>query len=457
MRRNEPWAKPNTRITARFLPSNALGSEQYPAYRQHSPKSPYEMLVATSNMRHTSAIVDSRQTDNLGGERSVAEFPSKRDLQTKLARGIETADTTYGALVPPVYRATTYHQPDPWSPSTYDYARSGNPTRNLFESAMAALEHGERGLAFSSGMAALSAFFLMFQSGDHLIVTRDCQGGTQRVLRGVFQRFGLSVSYVDTDDLDSLKSSYRENTVAVLVENFSNPFLRVSDIEAISLWARQKNLLVAVDNTFITPYLQNPLLLGADIVIHSATKMIGGHSDITAGVVIAKDRGLGDRLYFIQNACGAVLSPDDAYLAHRGLSTLPVRMDHASQAAGEIAEWLASRISPERLFYPGLPTHPGHDLCRRQMRGFGQMLTFRLASREAVAQFAHRLKLASIGAGFGGTETIVSLPELHCHAALTSEERVERDIGGDVVRVSVGLESHHDLLSDFEQALDGLI
>jgi len=377
-------------------------------------------------------------------------------LATQLIHGGQPQDLAYGALVPPVYRATTYHQPDPWAPPDYDYARSGNPTRQVFETAMALVEQGSRGLAFASGMAALTAFFLLFQSGDHLLVTRDCQGGTQRVLRGVFQRFGLSATYVDTDIVASLETARRKETVAVLVENFSNPFLRVSDIAAISQWAHQHHLLVAVDNTFITPYLQNPLALGADIVIHSATKMIGGHSDLTAGVVVTQSQDLGERLYFIQNACGAILSPDDAYLAHRGLSTLPVRMRQASDNAMTLAHWLASRLSPHAVYYPGLPTHPGHDLCLAQMRGFGQMLTFRLRSEDAVQTFARRLHLAAIGAGFGGTETIVSLPELHCHAALTPQERQDRSIGGDVVRVSLGLESDQDLVQDFNQALRGL-
>ena len=409
-------------------------------------------------MRHTNAVNGELLPEIVyGRERRIVKSESDWDLSTRLIHGGEPTDTAYGALVPPIYRATTYHQADPWAPPVYDYARSGNPTRSVFETAMAAVEGGSRGLAFASGMAALTAFFLLFKSGDHLLVTRDCQGGTQRVLRGVFQRFGLSVSYVDTDDLASLEAARRENTVAVLVENFSNPFLRVSDITAISQWAHKHHLLVTVDNTFITPYLQNPLRLGADIVIHSATKMIGGHSDLTAGVIIARDDEWGRRLYFIQNACGAILSPDDAYLAHRGMSTLPVRMRQAQASAKELADWLTSALPASQVYYPGLPSHPGHDLCRQQMRGFGQMLTFRLANRDAVATFVKRLRIASVGAGFGGTETIVSLPELHCHAALTEDERQARTIGGDVVRVSVGLESTSDILSDFSTALQGLI
>ncbi len=378
---------------------------------------------------------------------------SESTSDTRFIHHRETSDPAHGAIVSPIYRATTYHQPDPWKAPLYDYARSGNPTRHHFEQAMAELEGGVRGLAFASGMAALTAFFLLFETGDHLLVTRDCQGGTQRVLRGVFQRFGLSVTYVDTDDAYALESARTPKTVAVLVENFSNPFLRVTDIAEVSQWAHRHGLLVAVDNTFITPYLQNPLGLGADVVIHSATKMIGGHSDLTAGVIVTKDPLWGERLYFIQNACGGILSPDDAYSAARGLSTLPVRMRQAASGAQALAEWLSQHLGADNVYYPGLASHPGHQRCHRQMRGYGQMLTFRLASRAVVQAFVGRLKIAAVGAGFGGLETIVSLPELHCHAALTVEERAARNIGGDIVRVSVGLEASDDLIQDFEQAL----
>ncbi len=378
---------------------------------------------------------------------------SESTSDTRFIHHRETPDLTHGAIVAPIYRATTYHQPDPWQPPLYDYARSGNPTRHHFEEAMAELEGGVRGLAFASGMAALTAFFLLFETGDHLLVTRDCQGGTQRVLRGVFQRFGLSVTYVNTDDMAAMESARTRKTAAVLVENFSNPFLRITDIAQVSQWAHHHGLLVAVDNTFITPYLQNPLTLGADVVVHSATKMIGGHSDLTAGVIVAKDPLWAERLYFIQNACGGVLSPDDAYLAARGLSTLPVRMRQASAGAQALAEWLSQQLGPQNVYYPGLASHPGHQRCQRQMRGYGQMLTFRLPNQAAVQAFVGRLKVASVGAGFGGVETIVSLPELHCHAALTVEERTARAIGGDVVRVSVGLEEPADLIQDFEQAM----
>ncbi|WP_171822615.1 trans-sulfuration enzyme family protein [Sulfobacillus thermosulfidooxidans] len=363
-------------------------------------------------------------------------------------------DPATQAVTPPIYRATTYHQADPWDPPPYDYARSGNPTRHAFEQAMADLEHGVKGFAFASGMAALTAAFMLLSQGDHLIVTRDCQGGTQRVLRGVFSRFGIQVSYVDTEDFDALEKAVRPNTQAILVENFSNPFLHVTDMPRLAQWAHQHQLLVMVDNTFITPYLQNPLTQGADLVIHSATKMIGGHSDITAGVAVAKEEDLARRLYFIQNACGAILSPDDAYMSLRGLHTLPVRMDRAQETAMQLATALVTHPRVQRVYYPGLKTHPGHEIAKQTMRGFGQMLTIRLKDAGLVPELAHHLRLARVGAGFGGTETIISLPELHCHAALTPEERYERQITPDVVRISVGLESTADLLHDILDALD---
>lgn len=375
------------------------------------------------------------------------------DLETRFIHTGEELDPESQAVVPPIYRATTYHQSDPWHPPAYDYARSGNPTRHAFEAAMATLESGVQGFAYASGMAALTSAFLLFSSGDHLIVTRDCQGGTQRLLRGVLSRFGLEVSYIDTGNLDALDAAYRPNTKGILVENFSNPFLHVTDIPSVAEWAHDHGLLLMVDNTFITPYLQNPLTLGADLVIHSATKMISGHSDVTAGVSVAREQTLAERLYFIQNTTGSILGPDDAYQAMRGLKTLPVRMRQAEVTAGKLARALQATDGVTAVYYPGLDGHPGHDVALRTTRGFGQMVTFRLAEAEWVPKLVAHLHLAMVGAGLGGAETIVSLPELHCHAALTPEERQAREITSEVVRVSVGLEAADDLIQDFVEAI----
>ncbi len=379
--------------------------------------------------------------------------PKNPAADTRFVHTGHELDPGSQAVVPPIYRATTYHQADPWNPPEFDYARSGNPTRKALEQGMAELEGGARGFAFSSGMAALTAAFLLFAAGDHLIVTRDCQGGTQRVLRGVFSRLGVEVSYVDTDDLDALAGALRPSTKAVVVENFSNPFLRVTDIGLVAEWAHAENLLVLVDNTFITPYLQHPLEWGADLVIHSATKMIAGHSDVTAGVAVAKSRELAQRLYFIQNACGMALPPDDSYLAFRGLRTLPVRMEKAQASAGALAQFLTTLPEVAAVYYPGLATHPGHETAQRTVKGFGQMLTFRLQNPAWVPLMVKHFQFTMVGAGFGGTETIVSLPELHCHAALTPQERTDRYITPDVVRVSVGLENSEDIIEEFGSAI----
>lgn len=377
----------------------------------------------------------------------------RSDNETRFIHTGKELDPGSQAVVPPIYRATTYHQADPWNPPAYDYARSGNPTRSALEEAIASLEGGVRGFAFSSGMSALTAAFLLFSAGDHLIVTRDCQGGTQRVLRGVFTRLGIDVTYVDTDEMEALAQSLRPNTKGVLVENFSNPFLRVTDIGLVAEWTRSENLLLMVDNTFITPYLQQPLRLGADLVIHSATKMIAGHSDVTAGVAAVRDADLGKRLYFIQNACGLALPPDDSYLTFRGLRTLPVRLEKAQASAGQLAEALSSMEEVAAVYYPGLAQHPGHETARRTVGGFGHMLTFRLKNPLWVPLMVKHFAFTVVGAGFGGTETTVSLPELHCHAALTPDERAGRDITPDVVRVSVGLENAHDIIDEFQNAI----
>lgn len=384
---------------------------------------------------------------------TAGQHPSAPHLATRFIHSPELSDPAFNAVMPPLYRATTFHQPDPWAETAYDYGRSGNPTRATFEEAMAHIEGGTQGLAFASGNAALTAFFLLFGSGDHLVVTQDCQGGTQRILRGVFARFGLDVTYVDTSDIQAVRDALRPQTRAVLVENFSNPFLYVSDIPAVSDLAHTHGAILAVDNTFVTPYLQNPLKLGADLVIHSTTKMIGGHSDVTGGVVVARDRELAARLYFIQNSCGAILSPDDSYMAFRGLKTLPVRMNHAQTSAQRLAQQLQTRPEVTHIYYPGLENHPGHSTALSTMRGFGQMVTFRVRMPEWVPYIVQNVHWAAVGAGLGGTETMISLPELHCHAALTADERQSRNITSDVLRVSVGLESPEDLVEDIIQAI----
>lgn len=379
----------------------------------------------------------------------------KRHWITRFVRSTPP-DKATGAVMVPVYRASTYHQPDPWNPQKYDYARSGNPTREALEQAMADLEGGARGLAFASGNAAITAACLLFGSGDHLIVTRDCQGGTQRMFREVWARFKLSASFVDTHDLTAVERAILPNTRAILVENFSNPFLAVTDIAPLVKLAHQRGVLVLVDNTFVTPAWQNPLTLGADAVIYSATKLIAGHADVTAGLIVAREAALGDRLYTIQNSTGGILSPDESYQVLRGLQTLPLRAARAAENAEELARWLKKQPEVAQVYYPGLKGHPGHEIAKATMRGFGNMVTLCMREAERVPQWVRALSLIQVGAGFGSTATILSIARLHCHAALTPAERAERGIGDDVVRFSVGLEAVEDLQNDLLQAWRGV-
>jgi len=375
--------------------------------------------------------------------------PGSRFVHTGFER-----DPATGALTPAVYRAVSFHHEDPERPLRWDYSRSGNPTRDALEGAIAALEGGVRGFAFASGNQAITAAFLLFAAGDHLIVTADCQGGTQRLVRAVLSRFGLRVSYVDTDDLDAVRQAVRPETKAVLVENFSNPFLRVSDIAALAELAHRQGIRLIVDNTFLTPYLQAPLGLGADLVLHSATKMIAGHGDVTAGLAATADQELARSLYTVQNATGGMLSPDDSYQVLRGLHTLPLRMERAQATALGLAEWLLAQPEVMEIHYPGLEEDPGHRTAARTARGFGNMVTVRLEDARLVAPMARHLGMIRVGAGFGGPETAISLPELHCHAALTASERQERRLTGEILRFSVGLEDLADIEGDLRQALD---
>lgn len=374
--------------------------------------------------------------------------PSSRFVHTGFER-----DPATGALTPAVYRAVSFHHQDPEKPLRWDYSRSGNPTRDALEGAIATLEGGVRGFAFASGNQAITAAFLLFAAGDHLIATADCQGGTQRLVRAVLSRFDLRVTYVDTDDLDAVRHALRPESKAVLVENFSNPFLRVSDIPALAAFTQQQGLRLIVDNTFLTPYLQTPLELGADLVVHSATKMIAGHGDVTAGLAATADEEIARALYTVQNATGGMLSPDDSYQVLRGLHTLPLRMERAQATAFGLAGWLADQPEVVEIHYPGLAEDPGHVTASRTVRGFGNMITVRLEDARLVAPLARHLGMIRVGAGFGGPETTISLPELHCHAALTASERQERRLTGEILRFSVGLEDLADIEADLRQAL----
>jgi cystathionine beta-lyase len=382
-----------------------------------------------------------------GGERRDMDFA------TRIVHAGTDRDPATGASSLPIHRASTFDQDDPEALGKYDYSRSGNPTREALETALAELEGGAMAFAFSSGMAAVSSTLLLFQPGDHLVAGTDVYGGTFRALTRLFSRWGLSTSFVDSGNPEAVRAAVTPATRAILVESPSNPLLRITDLAAIAAIARERNLLAIADNTFATPLLQRPLALGFDIVIHSATKFLNGHSDVLAGVAAARTEELGRRLKFVQNAFGAVLGPDDCWLLLRGLKTLGARLE----AEQKTAAWLAGKIGelPEvaKVHYPLLPDHPGRDVHLRQASGGGAVLSFEFRDRETTLSFLRRVKLPLVAVSLGGVESILSYPATMSHAAMPREERERRGVTDRLVRLSVGLESGRDILDDFVQAL----
>ncbi len=362
-------------------------------------------------------------------------------------------DENTGGISFPIYPSATYRHPGVGQSTGYDYIRSGNPTREVLEEALAELEGGTRGLVFSSGMAALTTLLLHFASGDHLLVSEDLYGGTYRLLEQVFSKFDISTSYVDTTSTSAVQAAILPQTKALLVETPGNPLLGVSDIRTLADICKRDNLLFIVDNTFLTPVLQRPLELGADIVVHSATKYLGGHSDLCAGVLVARDEELGERLYFLQNSVGAVLPPQDCWLLIRSLKTLPLRMARHSASALLVAKWLQRQSQVEKVYYPGLPEHSGYNLFQQQADGFGGMLSFRVNSPQLAVQMLGKLQLISFAESLGGVETLITLPAAQTHGDIPAAERERLGICSSLLRLSVGLEEPDDLIADLNQAL----
>jgi cysteine-S-conjugate beta-lyase len=374
-------------------------------------------------------------------------------FQTKLLHNKWKMDPQTGAVSVPIQHASTFHQFDFDAFGKYDYSRSGNPTREALEETIAALEGGVRGFAFSSGMAAISTAFLLLSKGDHVLVTEDVYGGTYRMITEVLSRFGIEYTFVDMTDLHEVASHIRPNTKVIYVETPSNPLLKVTDIRGIVKLAKANGCLTFLDNTFMTPALQRPLDLGVDVVLHSATKFLSGHSDVVAGLAVVKDEELAKQLYKLQNAFGAVLGVQDAWLVLRGLKTLHVRLEQSSQSALKIARYLANHPKVEEVYYPGLTYHPGHAIHRYQASGFGAVLSFRLADEEAVRAFVKHVRIPVFAVSLGAVESILSYPAKMSHAAMPKEERERRGITDGLLRLSVGLEDANDLIADFEQAL----
>ena len=379
----------------------------------------------------------------------------KREMnpQTQLAHTGHDRTSHHGASSTPIYQVSTFHQTDPEHLGRYDYARSDNPTREALEKAIAELEGGVRGFAFASGMAAVSSVLMTFSTGDHLVVGKDIYGGTHRVLTTVFRRWGLDYTFVDGSDPQRIEDAINSRTKALYLETPSNPTMKITDLAAMGNLARERGLLAIADNTFMTPLLQRPFEFGFDIVLHSATKFIGGHSDLIAGLAVAKSEPEAQRLRHVQNAIGSILGPQDSWLTLRGLRTLGVRMVQQQKSAAALADWLEKRPEVKRVFYPALSGHPGREVHFRQASGGGAILSFELLDRTLAVNLLKRVRLPLVAVSLGGVESILSYPATMSHAAMPASEREERGISESLLRLSVGLEAPEDLIADLERAL----
>lgn len=372
---------------------------------------------------------------------------------TKLIHNGNEVDPYTGALSIPIYQASTFHQPNIENLGKYDYARSGNPTREALENTIAQLENGVRGFAFSSGMAAISSVLSLFSAGDHIVICEDVYGGTFRIATKVLNRFGIEFTFVDASDTSEIETAIRPNTKGLYLETPSNPLLKITDLrEAIKI-AKRNDVIVIVDNSFLSPYFQKPLDLGADIVVHSATKFIAGHSDVIGGLAVVNSEELARDLYTIQNSFGAVLGPQDCWLTLRGLKTLKVRMDVYEQTAQKLANWLISNECVEEVYYPGLKDHPGHDIHFEQASGGGAVLSFTLKTVNQTIRFLQNVENVAVAVSLGGVETIVSYPVKMSHAAIPRDVRERLGVKDTLIRVSVGLEDVEDIISSFQKAL----
>ncbi|MFP3962948.1 cystathionine gamma-synthase [Actinomadura fulvescens] len=364
----------------------------------------------------------------------------------------QEADPTTGAVVPPIYQVSTYKQDGVGGlRGGYEYSRSANPTRTALETCLAEIEGGVRGLAFASGLAAEDALLrTVLKPGDHVVIPNDAYGGTYRLFAKVAEPWGVTFDPVPLNDVAALRAAIRPETKLVWIETPTNPLLGIADIAALASVAHDAGALLAVDNTFASPYLQQPLALGADVVVHSTTKYIGGHSDVVGGALIVADPGLGERLTFHQNAMGAVAGPFDAWLTLRGIKTLAVRMDRHCANAEAVAGMLSRHPAVTEVLYPGLPGHPGHDTAAKQMKAFGGMVSFRMASEEAAVRVCERTKLFTLGESLGGVESLIEHPGRMTHASAVGSPL---EVPGDLVRLSVGIENVDDLLRDLDRAL----
>ena len=380
------------------------------------------------------------------------------DLDTRLATravhaGQRPEEDPAGAIMTPIYQTSTYQQPALGEHKGFEYARTRNPTRDALERNLAALEGATHGFAFASGMAATDAVLKLLSSGDHVICGDNVYGGTHRIMTMVFERFGLDFSFVDTRDIGNVEAALTERTKMVFVETPTNPMMRLTDLRAVGELCRARGLVLVVDNTFATPVLQRPIELGAELVVHSTTKYLNGHSDVVGGAVLTTRDDLAEQLGFIQNAAGAVPGPLDCWLTLRGTKTLPVRMAQHDRSGRAIAQWAAEHPKVERVYYPGLPDHPQHELACRQMSGFGGMISLELGSLERARAVANGTRLFALAESLGGVESLIGHPASMTHASVPKAMREEMGLTDGLIRLSVGIEDTEDLIADLEQAL----
>ncbi|MDR2205174.1 MAG: cystathionine gamma-synthase [Flavobacteriaceae bacterium] len=374
-------------------------------------------------------------------------------FNTKVIHGGQSHEPSTGAVNVPVFFTSTFAQKSPGIHSGYEYSRAANPTRQALEDSLASIENGAKGLAFSSGLAATDCVLKLLNVGDEIIACNDLYGGTYRMFTKMFEKYQLKFHFADFTNIKNVEEKINEKTKLIWIETPTNPLMKLADIKAVADLAKGKNILIAVDNTFATPYIQKPLDLGADIVMHSATKYLGGHSDVIAGALITKNLELGEQLHFIQFAGGGILSPMDSYLVLRGIKTLALRMQKHSENGFEIAKYLENHPKVDRVFYPGLKSHPQHELAQKQMRESGGMVsfTFKSGKKEDAVKFLEQIKIFTLAESLGGVESLANHPAMMTHASIPAEKRLEAGITDDLVRLSVGIEDVEDLIEGLEK------
>ncbi len=382
--------------------------------------------------------------------------PKNLKFNTLTIHGGQHPDKAYGAVMPPIYQTSTYAQAAPGDHKGYEYSRSGNPTRHALEESIASLEGGNYGLAFGSGLAAIDCVIKMLRPGDEVISTNDLYGGTYRLFRRIFEPLGIKFHFVEMAETNAIEALVNKNTKLIWVETPTNPMMNIIDIEAIGKVAKSSNTLLVVDNTFATPYLQRPLEMGADIVMHSATKYLAGHSDVVLGLLTVKDKALADKLYFIQNSSGAICGPMDSFLTLRGIKTLHVRMQRHCENGRDIAHFLKAHPKVDKVYWPGFEDHPGHAIGKKQMKDFGGMISFTVKgnSLENTVKLVSALRVFTLAESLGGVESLAGHPASMTHASIPKEEREKTGIVDSLIRLSVGIEDIEDLKADLDQALN---